>query len=98
MKSMKRALRRHHRQRMIRRVYHHPFIPQEWSPEYRWAYVANRYKNRKVCSCWMCGNPRRHFGRITTQELRLLCRAFQEVEDPTALPLGLTRRVCRYRR
>ena len=20
------------------------------------------------CSCWMCGNPRRHFGQITLQE------------------------------
>lgn len=21
-----------------------------------------------VCSCWMCGNPRRHFGERTIQE------------------------------
>lgn len=23
-----------------------------------------------VCSCWMCGNPRRHFGEQTIQERR----------------------------
>ena len=23
---------------------------------------------RKPCSCYMCGNPRRHFGEITRQE------------------------------
>ncbi len=22
------------------------------------------------CSCWMCGNPRRHDGEVTIQELR----------------------------
>lgn len=98
MKSMKRALRRNHRQRMISRVSRHPFIPQAWDPEWRWAYVTNRYKNRKVCSCWMCGNPRKYFGQRTTQEQRLFCGAFQEVDDPTVLPPGLTRRVCRYRR
>ncbi|MDO5622857.1 MAG: hypothetical protein Q4G24_15520 [Paracoccus sp. (in: a-proteobacteria)] len=21
-----------------------------------------------VCSCWMCGNPRRHLGEVTMQE------------------------------
>jgi hypothetical protein len=25
-------------------------------------------KNRKKCSCWMCGNPRRYFGELTMQE------------------------------
>lgn len=24
----------------------------------------------KVCSCWMCGNPRRKLGLLTMQELR----------------------------
>ena len=25
---------------------------------------------RKLCSCWMCGNPRRHRGEETVQERR----------------------------
>ena len=32
-----------------------------------------RVKNgdhRKKCSCWMCGNPRRHMGEKTIQERR----------------------------
>ena len=29
-------------------------------------------KVRKPCSCYMCGNPRRHFGKRTLQEIRLL--------------------------
>jgi hypothetical protein len=24
---------------------------------------------RRSCSCWMCGNPRRHFGTRTKQEM-----------------------------
>lgn len=24
----------------------------------------------KLCSCWMCGNPRRHLGELTLQEVR----------------------------
>jgi hypothetical protein len=26
-------------------------------------------KVRRPCSCWMCGNPRRHFGTRTRREL-----------------------------
>jgi len=26
-------------------------------------------KNNTVCSCWMCGNPRKHFGQLTHQEI-----------------------------
>jgi hypothetical protein len=25
-------------------------------------------KNNTVCSCWMCGNPRKFFGKVTRQE------------------------------
>jgi len=25
--------------------------------------------NRTVCSCWMCGNPRKHFGERTRAEV-----------------------------
>ena len=26
--------------------------------------------SRKLCSCWMCGNPRRYFGQPTFRELQ----------------------------
>lgn len=26
---------------------------------------------RTPCSCWMCGNPRRHLGSLTIQEQRV---------------------------
>jgi len=25
---------------------------------------------RQLCSCWMCGNPRRYFGELSFQERR----------------------------
>lgn len=30
-----------------------------------------------ACSCWMCGNPRKYFGRRTIQELRALQAAHE---------------------
>lgn len=60
-----RANRRHHEERMkakARRLY--PGKPN-----------AITYANHlAVCSCWMCGNPRRHIKgaeRLTLQERRL---------------------------
>ncbi|KFI24206.1 hypothetical protein CG51_18560 [Haematobacter missouriensis] len=31
---------------------------------------ATSANNLKVCSCWMCGNPRRYSGEMTIQERR----------------------------
>lgn len=53
------AENRHHHERMQERV-----------KSFYWYYgYANRFaKNRKRCSCYMCGNPRKHFKDITIQE------------------------------
>lgn len=62
-----RALRRHHRERLkaTRRFY--------------WARGAGPRSDKTLgmalstpapCSCTLCGNPRRHFGETTLQELR----------------------------
>jgi hypothetical protein len=32
--------------------------------------VGSYRKVRRLCSCWMCGNPRKHFGACTRQELK----------------------------
>ena len=58
-----RALRRHHRNRIILKR-HEKVQRGHWyvkSP----GYLA---KNNTVCSCWMCGNPRKYFGQVTRQE------------------------------
>jgi hypothetical protein len=34
--------------------------------------IARRWRdNMKKCSCWMCGNQRRHFGQLPIQEKRI---------------------------
>ena len=58
MKSSKRALRRYQKARVkakARRVYPHD----------RQAKSADHLA---VCSCWMCGNPRKWYGEPTIQE------------------------------
>jgi hypothetical protein len=62
MKS-KRALRLHHLDR-IKRLTLEQVIASFPSQPYLWhCQVMGRYRNRTTCSCWMCGNPRRHAGR-----------------------------------
>lgn len=58
MKSSKRALRRHQKARVkakARRIYPHDRAAKSAD------YLA-------VCSCWMCGNPRKWYGEPTMQE------------------------------
>ena len=65
------AFRRHQWQRAKQRAHHY----------LRWLFAGEhtpptdkqiiRYANdRKPCSCWMCGNPRRWFGQVTRSELQ----------------------------
>jgi len=72
----KRALRRHHRARIHRRTYR-LLILRSWGEEYaisNWG--KRRADNYTVCSCPLCGNPRRygasswkpHWGGRTRQE------------------------------
>lgn len=59
-----RQQRRHHRERLKKARASH------------WGGIANTATPLLVidtptpCSCWMCGNPRRHFGEKTIQERR----------------------------
>lgn len=77
MDKQSRALRRHHHDRMYRRA-RHIFRYVWWSGKHedsehdehiRARRMAN---NMKICSCWMCCNPRNAFGRNerTIQELK----------------------------
>ena len=60
-----RALRRHHEQRMKRRVAGYYGGRARFDPRH----VGKIAHTRKLCSCPMCGNPRR-LGEITFQERR----------------------------
>ena len=68
MKQTQRALRRHHRQRLIARALASRII-QCWKEEDRLQMALRWYNNMKKCSCWMCGH-RRKWNGPTTQELR----------------------------
>lgn len=74
---MKRALRRHHRQRMIARALHmYPGQP-----------VHRLWRDRTPCSCSMCGNRRRWLGLPPIQERRALSgpTADQQIADAEAM-------------
>lgn len=65
---MTRAQRRHDTRRIKARFYAKQKIHECWDTTER---TAGLFANHgKVCSCWMCGNPRRKLGLLTMQELR----------------------------
>jgi len=49
------AENRHHHNRMVRRL-KNSYLDETWA------------ETRKPCSCYMCGNPRKHFKELTKQE------------------------------
>jgi len=59
----KKAIRRHHRARIIEKRI-------KRVKQGRWFVKDPGYlgKNNTVCSCAMCGNPRKFFGEVTRQE------------------------------
>ncbi len=61
---MHRALRRHHYRRLKRkrRDYYDSYGRHRDDIQGMLANTAS------LCSCWMCGNPRKHFGEKTRQE------------------------------
>lgn len=66
--TKKRALRRHHAARKkawARKKLRHYFLDPQHPPPRRVGLYAD---TPKVCSCWMCGNPRRHQGEVTLRE------------------------------
>ena len=68
-----RAERRHHHQRMIDRVKEFWFLKadQYWgTEEKRQKHIRKMAETRKPCSCYMCGNPRKHWKDKTMQEHR----------------------------
>lgn len=77
MKNMKRAVRRHHvaRLKAARRFY-------LWRDLRHDAVALGRVVATPcMCSCWMCGNPRRYLGEITMQEKTFLDKAKSFLAD-----------------
>lgn len=64
---MPRAQRRHDTLRIKARFYRKQQVHACWTTSQRNAGVFANHG--KVCSCWMCGNPRK-LGEITVQERR----------------------------
>lgn len=84
MKSTKRALRRHHRQRMIAHA-KREFGASRYSGDPEGLAVMQEWAQRNhdhlaCCSCWMCGNTRKWHGP-PTQERRLHAAERQRVTE-----------------
>jgi|GEM_PF-1015369 len=77
MKDTKRALRRHHRQRMIARTMRSSICRWIEPEEDRYPWILRYYNNRAKCSCHMCGHRRKWWGP-TMQERRSLHKDAEE--------------------
>lgn len=65
---MDRSERRHQARRVKARFYRKQRVHECWLTNER---NAGLYANHgKVCSCFMCGNPRKYWGDPTMQEKR----------------------------
>lgn len=73
-----RSFRRHHRARLRRRRLRYNTVA--WAVEEGDRRLGRALSCVKPCSCEMCGNPRRHFGRVTRQEEMAREEATAEIE------------------
>ncbi|WP_395007416.1 hypothetical protein [Undibacterium sp.] len=71
-----RALRRHHMERLKAK-----WKRTQWKNQASVSFSSSIseekqsgmfVKTRVLCSCWMCGNPRKHLGLRSIQELRAM--------------------------
>jgi len=84
-KSMKRGIRRHHRERLAKKrskYWVYPANDEAWMFQ-RGVYGLKQKQGSLIdtptpCSCYMCGNPRKHHNEVTLQERISLL----ETEDP----------------
>jgi len=77
--SHKRALRRHHDKRKkawVRKTLGHYFMDSD-DPSARRVGIYSR--TQKICSCFMCGNPRHYYHKPTIQERRALLKHKESV-------------------
>ena len=70
MKIPKRSIRRHNREMLNKKVAKQIKFIYHLNPVVHQKLVKHMVKNRTLCSCWMCGNPRKYFNHKTIQEER----------------------------
>lgn len=79
-----RAWRRGQRQRWMARASRLQMVAA-WlrgtASEHRASVRGRVAKTRVPCSCWMCGNARRHYGTVPMQERRALLSAIDSARD-----------------
>ncbi len=76
MKNIKTALRRHHDRRLKKK--RSSYASLSFAPSIQWK--GRRFQTPCICSCWMCGNQRKHHG-LKFQELKALEKATQELNE-----------------
>lgn len=89
MSKSKRALRRHHRERMIQKALKHLIIrgyDEYFTDEEIYETALRTYNHLKGCSCLMCCNPRKNgWGtvktRLTMQELKVYNSLPEQTEE-----------------
>ena len=74
---MPRALRRHHYQRLKRKRRDHYGSYGRHRDDVQ-GQLAN---TAMLCSCWMCGNPRKYFGEITRQEALANLNFIEQIQN-----------------
>ncbi|MEA2039476.1 MAG: hypothetical protein U9N82_06545 [Thermodesulfobacteriota bacterium] len=87
--SHKRALRRHHDKRKkewVRKTLGHYFT---YATDLSARRVGMYSRTPKVCSCFMCGNPRRFHQKPSVQERRAILEVDELISEP-APPLPKT--------
>ncbi len=69
LKNHKRALRRFHKERIQKKRKQYLIFESPNDLESNEIRLKKALKTPTVCSCWMCGNPRKYFGEKTRQEI-----------------------------
>ena len=66
MQFSKRAIRRFHYQRLKKKRIKNNY----WSHLKNDRHLGICIDTPKLCSCWLCGNPRKYFGEKSRQEIK----------------------------
>jgi len=93
---VKRAIRRHHRERLINKMVKQNYygladsVDKEfyngvYTDHDRMLNYKKSYNNRQVCSCWQCGNPRKQNigdkNKLSFQEIRMNDKTKNQLEE-----------------
>ncbi len=70
MKNLKRALRRHHRDRLLQKRKHYWSYNNAYNDTLNVEIPHSVINTPTPCSCYMCGNPRKYFKEASLEERR----------------------------